>query len=273
VVCSTLTKAGSDKAMEALSLHAMEVMQKNMEMGPVMVNELVRKVKAAAASRVDRRPPARPRGAGDQLPARLSKPAGQAVRGLIAIGSSTGGPEALSRVLAPLPQSTPPILIVQHMPPLFTASLAERLDRLCAIEVREASDRDTLHPGLALVAPGDRHLLVTGRPGRYRTELRDGPRVGLHKPAVEVLFRSVARAAAEDAVGVMLTGMGADGSKGMKAMHDAGAWNIAQDEATCVVYGMPREAVQQGGVDEEVGLDDIAGRILTALTREAVVTS
>jgi two-component system chemotaxis response regulator CheB len=176
-------------------------------------------------------------------------------------------------VLTPLPATTPPIVIVQHMPPMFTASLAERLDRLCAVEVREARDGDSLHQGLALIAPGDRHMLVMGRPGRYRVELRDGPRVGLHKPAVEVLFRSVVKSAGDNAVGVMLTGMGGDGSKGMRAMRDAGAWNIAQNEETCVVYGMPREAVIQGGVDEEVALDDIPKKIMKALTREPVVVA
>ena len=270
VICSSITKQGSDKAMEALSLHAMEVMNKNLEVGPAMVTELVRKVKAAAASRIERRPLAPPR-AVTAPPAALPRSGGACVRGLIAIGSSTGGPEALTRVLTPLPPATPPIVIVQHMPPMFTASLAERLDHLCAIEVREARSGDTLQPGLALIAPGDRHLLVVGRPGRYHVELRDGPRVGLHKPAVEVLFRSVVKAAGDNAVGVMLTGMGGDGSKGMRAMHDAGAWNISQDEETCVVYGMPREAVRAGGVDEESPLDEIPGRILKAVMRKPVM--
>ncbi len=263
VICSSLTKAGSDKAMEALSLHAMEVMSKNLEVGPAMVSELVRKVKAAAASRMDRRPVPRSTTA---VPRPMTHTGGKSVRGLIAVGSSTGGPEALSRVLAPLPAVTPPIVIVQHMPPMFTASLAERLDRMSAVEVREAKNGDQLHTGLALIAPGDRHMLVMGRPGSYRVELRDGPRVGLHKPAVEVLFKSVARAAGPDAVGVMLTGMGGDGSKGMREMHDAGAWSIAQNEETCVVYGMPREAVIQGGVDEEVALDEISRHVLKAVT-------
>ena len=263
VVCSSLTRQGSEKALEALSLRAVEVMSKNQEAGPAMVNELVRKVKAAAASRVNRRPPA---SIPQQAAPRLVAPASGS-RDLIAVGSSTGGPEALTRLLAPLPAQTPPIVIVQHMPPLFTASLAERLDRLGALTVREARDGDVLQPGLALLAPGDRHLLVQGRHGRYRVELRDGPRVGLHKPAVEVLFRSVARAAGPRAVGVMLTGMGSDGARGMREMHDQGAWNIAQDEFSCVVYGMPREAVARGGVDEQVPLEDIPARILKAVSR------
>jgi two-component system chemotaxis response regulator CheB len=266
VVCSSLTRAGSEKAIEALELRAVEVMSKNQEAGPAMVNELVRKVKAAAASRIDRRPPAPVREPAAPAPA-LAVPSGGAKRGIIAVGSSTGGPEALCRLLAPLPADTPGIVIVQHMPPLFTASLAGRLDHLSVLHVREARDGDVLQPGLALVAPGDRHLLVQGRPGRYRVELRDGPRVGLHKPAVDVLFRSVAKAAGADAIGVIMTGMGADGARGMLEMRQAGAWTIAQNEATCVVYGMPREAVQLGAVSEEAALDEIAGRVLRALSK------
>lgn len=274
VVCSSLTRAGSDKAIEALSLKAVEVMSKNQEASQVMINELVRKVKAAAVSRVERQPPpSQPDAAGIQprqqpVPAApLSLPAGGAKRGLIVVGSSTGGPEALCRLLAPLPPETPGMLIVQHMPPLFTASLAGRLDKLGAMTVREAQHGDLVTPGLALIAPGDRHMLVQGRSGRYRVELRDGPRVGLHKPAVEVLFRSAAKAASADAIGILLTGMGADGARGMLEMHQAGAWTIAQNEASCVVYGMPREAVLLGGVSEEVALDRIPSRLVLALSK------
>jgi two-component system chemotaxis response regulator CheB len=265
VVCSTLTSDGSNKAIEALTLQAVEVMDKNQAVGRGMMSELVRKVKAAAAARI----PARPRAAlnAAKPPTPLTAPTGQTTRGLIAIGSSTGGPEALSRVLTPLPAMMPGIVVVQHMPTMFTASLAERLDRLSQLEVREARDGDAIVPGLALIAPGDRHMLVQGRAGHYRIELRDGPKMGLHKPAVEVLFASVAKAAGADAVGVMLTGMGGDGARGMRTMHDAGAWNIAQDEQSCVVYGMPREAVAAGGVDESVGLDDIARHLIKAISK------
>ncbi len=272
VVCSSLTREGSDKAIEALSLKAVEVMSKNQTANQAMINELVRKVKAAAASRVDSQQPVAPR----ETPAPaepLALPAGGARRGLIVVGASTGGPEALCRLLAPLPAETPGILIVQHMPPLFTASLAGRLDKLGALDVREAQHGDVVTPGLALLAPGDRHLLVQGRAGRYRVELRDGPRVGLHKPAVEVLFRSAAKAAGADAVGILLTGMGADGARGMLEMHAAGAWTIAQNEASCVVYGMPREAVLLGGVSEEVALDQIPARLLRAVSKRTTVTA
>ncbi|HOX24412.1 MAG TPA: chemotaxis response regulator protein-glutamate methylesterase [Candidatus Krumholzibacteria bacterium] len=271
VICSSGAHDGSEKAMAALSLGAVEVMSKSQEAGPAMVNELIRKVKAAAASRLEQRPPVV---AGAPTPSRcLVAPRGVPTRGVIAVGASTGGPAALSRLLAPLPAETPGIVIVQHMPPLFTASLAARLDRLGALRVREARDGDAVVPGLALVAPGDRHLLLMGRPGRYRVELRDGPRVGPHKPAVEVLFRSVAKAAGADAVGVIMTGMGGDGARGLLAMHQAGAWTIAQDEPSCVVYGMPREAVLQGGVDEEVALDDIPACLLRAVAKRPSVNA
>ncbi|MEZ4388586.1 MAG: chemotaxis response regulator protein-glutamate methylesterase [Candidatus Krumholzibacteriia bacterium] len=265
VVCSSLTREGSQKAMDALSLQAVEVMSKNQAAGRAMVTDLIRKVKAAAASRVDHRRPM-PR-AEAAATASLAGPTGKVCRGIIAIGSSTGGPEALSRVLSPLPVQVPGIVIVQHMPPLFTASLAERLDRLSHIEVREARQGDAITPGLALVAPGDRHLLVAGGPGRYRVELRDGPKVGLHKPAVDVMFRSLVKTAGRDAIAVILTGMGADGARGMVELRQAGAWTIAQDEKSCVVYGMPREAARQGGAEEVVSLDDIPRHLVTALTR------
>ena len=275
VVCSSLTSAGSDKAIEALSLKAVEVMCKNQDANLAMINELVRKVKAAAAARLERQPQGQDRQPAGPAAAcgPLTMPVGGARRSLIVVGASTGGPEALCRLLTPLPPETPGILIVQHMPPLFTSALATRLDKLGALTVREAQHGDLVEPGLALVAPGDRHLLVQGRPGFYRVELRDGPRVGLHKPAVEVLFRSAAKVAGADAVGILMTGMGADGARGMLEMRQAGAWTIAQNEATCVVYGMPREAVRLGGVAEEVALDMIPSRLLLALGKRPKVAA
>lgn len=265
VVCSTLTEAGSSKAMDALSLKAVEVMSKNQAAGRAMVSELVNKVKAAAASRVDQQRPL-PRPTTAPAPS-VAGPTGALSRGIIAIGASTGGPEALSRVLAPLPAQVPGIVIVQHMPPVFTASLADRLDRLSRLEVREARHGDPITPGVALVAPGDRHLLVAGGRGHYRVELRDGPKVGLHKPAVDVMFRSLVKTAGRDAVAILLTGMGADGARGMVDLRQAGAWTIAQDEKSCVVFGMPREAIDRGGADEVVGLDEIPRHLVKALTR------
>ena len=268
VVCSTLTRGGSRKAMDALTSGAVEVMCKNQSSGKAMVMELTRKVKAAAASRLDRRTPGlRPEVA--RANSALAMPTGRLARNIIAIGSSTGGPDALSRVLSPLPAQAPGIVIVQHMPPMFTASLAERLDRQSRLEVREARDGDLIVPGLALVAPGDRHLLVQGAPGRYRVELRDGPKVGLHKPAVDVMFKSLVKVAGRDAVAVLLTGMGADGADGMVKLRQAGAWTIGQDEASCVVYGMPREAAARGGVEEVVSLDDISRKLVETVTRKA----
>lgn len=266
VVCSTLTRGGSQKALDALASGAVEVMSKNQAAGRSMVTELVSKVKAAAASRLDRRMPAPRRET--PRPASLQATTGRMSRNIIAIGSSTGGPEALNRVLSPLPPQTPGIVIVQHMPPTFTASLAERLDRGSRLNVREAQDGDAIVPGTALIAPGDRHLLVQGAPGRYRVELRDGPKVGLHKPAVDVMFKSLVKIGGRDAVAVLLTGMGADGADGMVDLRRAGAWTIGQDEASCVVYGMPREADLRGGVEEVASLDDIPRRILDAVTRK-----
>jgi len=262
VICSSLTRAGSDKALEALDAGAVEVLSKNRESGLDLVLELRAKVKAAAHARVRRRVPS-------SAATTTAPPAGLTLGGarrrLIAIGSSTGGPEALQRVLSPLPAETPGVVVVQHMPPMFTTSLAARLDRLCRLVVREASDGDPVAPGTVLIAPGDRHLVVRRGAAGLRVEVRDGPRIGLHKPSVDVLFRSVAEVVGADAVGVILTGMGRDGAAGLKQMHDAGAHTIAQDEVTCVVHGMPREAVALGGVTEEAALDDIPRRLVRAL--------
>jgi two-component system chemotaxis response regulator CheB len=181
---------------------------------------------------------------------------------VVAIGASTGGPETLRTILEAMPPSCPGIVIVQHMPEGFTRAFAERLDQLCRIEVKEARDGDGVCPGRALVAPGDRHV-VLARPDRgYVVQVRPGPLVSRHRPSVDVLFRSVARAAGADAVGVVLTGMGDDGADGLLAMKRAGAATIAQDEATSVVFGMPREAVVRGAADEVLPVEAIARAIL-----------
>ncbi len=264
VIVSTLTREGSDKALSALAAGAVDVMCKNQDRSIDLIAELRSKVKAAAQARVRRRPQA-----SNAAPAATSRalaaPSG-VTRHLIAVGSSTGGPEALARLLAPLPAATPGIVIVQHMPPVFTASLAARLDRLGALTVREAVSGEPIVAGTVLIAPGDRHMLVRRRGVGYVVELRDGPKVGLHKPAVDVLFRSVGEAARADAVGVILTGMGRDGASGMALMHAAGAYTIAQDEASCVVFGMPREAIAVGGATEVAPLDEIPRRLVRALT-------
>ena len=179
------------------------------------------------------------------------------------IGASTGGTEALKTVLEALPADTPGIVIVQHMPELFTRAFANRLDGLCNITVKEAETNDTVIRGRALIAPGNHHLLLKRSGARYYVEVKDGPLVCRHRPSVDVLFRSAARYAGQNAVGVILTGMGDDGARGMLEMKQAGAMTIAQDEATCVVFGMPKEAIKLNGVDKVLPLQSVAGAILT----------
>ena len=181
---------------------------------------------------------------------------------VVVVGASTGGTEALKDFLTMLPADSPGLVIVQHMPEHFTASFAQRLDGLCKISVRDAEDGDIVQRGQALIAPGNHHLLLKREGKEYYVEIKDGPLVSRHRPSVDVLFRSAARYAGKNAIGVIMTGMGDDGAKGMKEMHDAGAYNIAQDEATCIVYGMPCEAVKAGAVDKIVPLQNIAGEML-----------
>jgi two-component system chemotaxis response regulator CheB len=177
------------------------------------------------------------------------------------MGASTGGTEALREVLVALPEDAPPVVVVQHMPEGFTGAFAERLDGLCRIEVKEARAGDAIVPGRALIAPGNLHLMVR-RAGGYAVEVRDGPLVSRHRPSLDVLFRSVAQAAGRDAVGAILTGMGDDGAQGLLEMKLAGAATLAQDEASCVVFGMPREAIARGAVEEVVPLGRMAEAIL-----------
>jgi two-component system, chemotaxis family, protein-glutamate methylesterase/glutaminase len=181
---------------------------------------------------------------------------------VVVIGASTGGTEALRALLESLPEDAPGTVIVQHMPELFTRAFASRLNGLCAINVKEAESNDTVIRGRALIAPGNHHILLKRSGARYYVEVKDGPLVCRHRPSVDVLFRSAARYAGPNAVGVLLTGMGDDGARGMMEMKQAGAATIAQDEATCVVFGMPKEAIRMGGVDKVVALQNIAGAIL-----------
>ncbi len=178
--------------------------------------------------------------------------------------ASTGGTEALATFLQMMPIDSPGMVIVQHMPEHFTKSFAERLNRLCQVTVKEAEDNDTVVRGRVLIAPGHKHTLIKRSGARYYVEVKDGPLVSRHRPSVDVLFRSASRYAGKNCVGVIMTGMGDDGAKGMKEMHDTGSWTIAQDEASCIVYGMPCEAVKLGGVDESVSLKNIAEAVLKA---------
>jgi two-component system chemotaxis response regulator CheB len=267
VICSSLTQEGSSKALEALSLGAVEVVGKNVaeDRRQAFMIEIVGKVRAAARARVAQRPIPPVAGRAPVAPASgplapLRAPAQR----IVAIGASTGGTEALARILERLPANTPPTVIVQHMPPVFTHQFAERLNRLSAMTVREAVHGELLTPGLALIAPGDQHMLVRRSGANFRIELRDGPKVSGHKPSVDVLFRTVAETVKGDAVGVILTGMGADGAQGLLQMRRAGADTIGQDEASCVVYGMPREAANVGAVATVSPLDRIPERICRA---------
>ena len=258
VVVSSLTPKGGDMAMEALDAGAVDVMCKPSvaySVGDLGV-ALVDKVKAAAAVRVTARKPAQ------AATARLSMTA--TTNKVVAIGSSTGGTEALQYVLQMLPANSPGIVCVQHMPENFTRSFAQRLDSICAIQVKEAEDGDSVVPGRAIIARGNYHMVLRRSGARYEVRLRTGPLVCRQRPAVDVLFKSVARYAGANAVGVILTGMGNDGAAGMLAMHNAGAFNIAQDEKTCVVFGMPKEAIKAGGVDRVVSLPQIASAMLSA---------
>jgi len=266
VIISSLTQPSCRIAVEALELGAVEVLAK--PGGPYSVGELrntlAAKIRAAAASRVRRPQPA------TEQPAReMPSLSGDTV---IAIGASTGGTEAIAAVLTKLPASTPGIVIAQHIPPQFSRAFANRLNDICAIEVKEAEDGDVLRPGRALVAPGDFHMLLRRTGGRYSVNVKTGPRVCYQRPSVDVLFSSVAEAAGNRAIGVLLTGMGADGAQGLLKMRNAGARTIAQDEATCVVFGMPREAIAAGAAEQILALPAVANGILTARRPVAVLT-
>jgi len=268
VICSTLSEAGSDVAFSALAKGAVEVIAKPklgakefFEESRVRICDIV---KAAAHARLARQ---RPLGAVRVEPkltadAVLAKPGSattiQTTERVIAVGASTGGTEALREFLEAMPLDAPGIVIVQHMPEEFTARFAERLDRICRITVKEAADNDSVIRGQALVAPGNKHMLLKRSGARYFVETRDGPLVSRHRPSVDVLFRSAARYGGKNVVGVMMTGMGDDGAKGMLEMKQAGAFNIAQDESTCVVFGMPAEAIKLGAVDRVLPLGNIA---------------
>ncbi|MBO3274780.1 protein-glutamate methylesterase/protein-glutamine glutaminase [Pseudomonas schmalbachii] len=274
VICSTLTEKGAEITLQALSAGAVEVITK-----PTMglrdflrdhARELVNAIRTASHARV--RPASAPvtprtdtRLTADAL---LAAPATglrnqRTTEKIVVLGTSTGGTQALENVLCELPVNAPGIAIVQHMPERFTRNFATRLDSLCAIEVREACDGDRLLPGLALIAPGGRHMLVRRSGAQYQVEVKDGPLVSRHRPSVDVLFRSAAQHAGRNALGVIMTGMGDDGARGLKEMHEAGARTCAQDEDSCVVFGMPKEAIRLGGVDQVVALGEIPGVIMS----------
>jgi two-component system chemotaxis response regulator CheB len=278
VICSTLTEKGAETTMAAMAAGAVAIITKP-KLGlkdflSDSADELVAAVRAASQVNVRRlaaRVPANP------VPAKLSAdavlPAAPETRALlrttervVAIGTSTGGTLALEEVLTQLPRVTPGIVIVQHMPEKFTAAFAERLNGLCQIEVREARHGDRVLQGRALIAPGGKHMLLRRDGAQYCVDVIDGPLVNRHRPSVDVLFRAVAKHAGANALGVIMTGMGDDGAAGLLEMRKAGARTVAQDEDSCVVYGMPREAIKRGGVEKSVPLTGIDREILQQLS-------
>jgi two-component system chemotaxis response regulator CheB len=259
IIVSSLTAQGGELAMEALEAGAVDVMCKpgsSYSVGDMSV-ELIDKIKAAA--RIDVRNKAQEISK-SEAPKRLAMT--RTTNKVVAIGASTGGTEALATVLSALPANSPGVVVVQHMPEFFTRSFADRLNSLCAVEVKEASDNDTVVPGRVLIARGNNHMLLRRSGAQYYVQVKPGPLVSRHRPSVDVLFKSVARYAGRNAVGVIMTGMGADGADGMKEMHDNGAQTIAQDEASCIVFGMPKEAIARGGADHVVPLTRIAATLL-----------
>lgn len=263
VMVSSLTEAGCQTTLRALELGAVDFITKpkiDLREGmDEVAQDLIAKVKAAACAKV--KPDAV--GAKREVKPLLSGSAMiKTTDTIIAIGSSTGGTEAVKDVLEVLPPNTPPILITQHMPERFTKTWADRMNGLCRISVKEAEDGDSVLPGHALVAPGGYHMALERSGARYTVRINQDPPVNRHRPSVDVLFASVARYAGANAVGVILTGMGGDGAKELLTMKQAGAFTIAQDEASCVVFGMPKEAIKLGGVDKVLPLQDIAGAIL-----------
>jgi two-component system chemotaxis response regulator CheB len=277
VICSTLTEKGAQTTLLALAAGAFAIVTKP-RLGLKQFlhdasDDLIGAVRAAAGANVRQLAarsspaPAVPVPVKHLADVILAAGNGNAMiqttQTVVAIGTSTGGTQALEQVLVALPRVAPGIVIVQHMPEKFTAAFAQRLNGLCAIEVREARQGDRVVSGLALIAPGGRHLLLRRSGAQYHVDVMDGPVVNRHRPSVDVLFRSVAKCAGKNALGLIMTGMGDDGARGLKEMHDAGAYTLAQNEASCVVYGMPKEAVKLGGVDRSVALDALAEVILS----------
>lgn len=279
VICSSVSPRNSENAMTAMQYGAVSIVEKpekgaarEMEEFKVRITDAVKAAARADLKKLHVKPAMKvdPKLTADVvLPSPIRTKNIPDTQKLIIVGASTGGTEALAVLLQQMPVRCPPIVIVQHMPGHFTETFSQRLNDLCAISVKEARSDDVLKPGLALMAPGDAHLLLKRTGTRYFVEVKKGPLVRRHRPSVDVLFRSAARYAGHNAVGVILTGMGDDGAMGMKEMHDAGAYNIAQNEATCVVFGMPQEAIKSGGVDKVLPLNSIAPTAVSACEAKA----
>ncbi|MBI3376551.1 MAG: chemotaxis response regulator protein-glutamate methylesterase [Betaproteobacteria bacterium] len=279
VICSTLAEEGAETTLEAMSAGAVCIITKP-KLGLKQFlqdasNDMLAAVHAAAHANMrrlgragTRALPLVPKLSYDAVLA-SAQATGAMLRTtdrVVAIGTSTGGTQALEAVLSALPTVCSGIVIVQHMPEKFTAMFAERLDRLCQMNVREAKSGDRVIPGRALIAPGGRHMMLRRSGAQYHVDVAEGPLVNRHKPSVDVLFRSVAQTAGRNALGIIMTGMGDDGARGMHEMHQAGAATVAEDESTCVVFGMPREAIKLGGVDKVLPLDQISREIMASGT-------
>jgi len=277
VICSSLTGEGSETAIKALESGAVDIITKPRMGAKQFIKEskvrIVDAVKGAAVANLKKLKSISRRGQLGVSPkltadAVMAPPPtramAQTTEKIVVVGASTGGTEALREFLMSMPMDAPGIVIVQHMPENFTAAFAQRLDGLCKVTVKEAESGDSVITGRALIAPGNRHTILKRSGARYYVEVKDGPLVCRHRPSVDVLFRSAARYAGKNAVGVIMTGMGDDGSKGMKEMKSVGAFNIAQDEATSVVFGMPKEAIKLGVVDRVLPLDTISSAVIKA---------
>ncbi|HUK66225.1 MAG TPA: chemotaxis response regulator protein-glutamate methylesterase [Anaeromyxobacteraceae bacterium] len=270
VVVSSLTPAGGELALEALAAGAVDVLCKPGAAFTVgdMTPELIHKVKSAA--HVNLKAHLRLPGADRPAPPSAAPALSRTTHQILAIGASTGGTVALENILRAMPPNAPGTVITQHMPEMFTQYFADRLDQVTQVEVREGAEGDSVVPGVVLIAPGNKHMLLKRSGARYYVSVRDGPRVNRHRPSVDVMFRSVAQTAGRNAVGVILTGMGGDGAQGLLEMRQAGARTLAQDEASCIVFGMPKVAIDLGAVGKVVGLDLMAKEILSAVEADAV---
>ncbi len=273
VMCSSLTGDGSASAMKALECGAVDIITKPrvgtkqfLEESRMRICDAVKAAAQAKLRKINQQTILRaPKLTADAMLAKpevKSKAMLQTTEKVVVVGASTGGTEALRVFLEMLPEDAPGIVIVQHMPEHFTSAFANRLNSICRVTIKEAENNDTVVRGRALIAPGNQHLLLKRSGARYFVEIKEGPLVSRHRPSVDVLFRSAARYAGKNAVGVIMTGMGDDGARSMKEMYDAGAITIAQDEATCVVFGMPAEAIKHGGVHKVMPLERIAQEVL-----------
>jgi len=276
VMCSSLTEKGCETTLKAMEYGAVDIIlkprlgaKKFLEESSITICDAVR---AAVRARIKRISPGLPRvekklTADAIMPPPTHNAMVQTTEKVVTVGASTGGTEALRLFLETFPLDCPGIVIVQHMPENFTRAFAKRLNDLCRIEVKEAENGDSVLRGRALIGPGNRHILLKRSGARYYVEVKDGPLVCRHRPSVDVLFRSAARYAGSNAVGVIMTGMGDDGARGMAEMKEMGSYNIAQDEASCVVFGMPNEAIKRGGVDKVLPLEAICGAVMRACSK------